>query len=198
MIVLLSVVSSSLTLLFNRLAVQSSETLRARQALGVAQALMTEVRMMPFTYCDPQDARFASATMAALGPTGCQTSVETLPPVGAETGEGRRIAPAGSPPPTPPSARFDNVSDYDNFAQPGPSCPGGICDINGYLLNAAGSPLQGCSTLVNTTPQAMPNVPALDANNRPQSLRITVRVRCPGTSDMVLESIRMRHAPNQM
>ena len=44
-------------LVFTRLAVQSSDTLRARQALAVAQALLNEVRMMPFTYCDTQNAR---------------------------------------------------------------------------------------------------------------------------------------------
>ena len=188
-IVLLGSVSGSLTVLFTRLAAQSSDTLRNRQALAVAQALLAEVRLMPFTYCDPQDARATLATGAFVGGAGCQTTVDALGP---EPGEGRTVTLA-----TPAAARFDNVSDYHNFAQPGPSCPGGICDINGNLLNGAGSALQGCSTLVTTTAQAMPAVAALDANGRPQSLRITVRVRCPGRDDVVLEGMRMRHAPRQ-
>lgn len=188
MIVLLGLVSGSLTVLFTRLAAQSSDTLRNRQALAVAQALLNEVRMMPFTYCDPQDARAGlgptAATGAFVGGTGCQATVDAIGP---EPGESRTAAP-----------RFDNVSDYHNFAQPGPSCPGGLCDINGNLLNGPGSSLQGCSTLVTTLAQAMPAVAALDANGRPQGLRITVRVRCPGLADAVLEGVRMRHAPNQI
>ncbi len=184
MIVLLGVVGGAMTVLFTRLAAQSSDTLRARQVVAVAQALLNEVRMMPFTYCDPGDARVTLATGAFVGGTGCNATVEA---VGAEPGE-TRISVVN---------RFDNVSDYNNWVQPGPSCPAGLCDINGILLNGPGSPLQGCSTRVTTTPQAMPAVAALDANARPQSLRITVRVSCPNINDLVLDGIRMRHAPNR-
>lgn len=183
MIVLLGIVGGAMTVLFTRLAAQSSDTLRARQVLAVAQALLNEVRMMPFTYCDPNDGNATAAIGAFVGGQGCGATVEAL---GSEPGETRNGP-----------SRFDNVSDYNNWAQPGPSCPAGLCDLSGNLLNGPGSPLQGCRTLVTTAAQAMPNVAALDANGRPQSLRITVRVSCPHINDLVLEGIRMRHAPNR-
>ena len=190
MIVLLGVVAGAMTLLFTRLAVQSSDTLRAREALAVAQALLNEVRMMPFTYCDPQDTKATTATGAFVGGTGCQATVEALGP---EPGEGRTVTAVT----TPPNARFDNVNDYNNFAQPNAGCAG-LCDIGGNLLSGPNSPLQGCRTLVTTTAQSMPGVAALDANGRPQALRITVRVSCPNLNDVVLEGIRMRYAPNRI
>lgn len=183
LIVLIGTVAGSLTVVFSRLAAQSAESMRSRQALALAQTLMAEVRMMPMTFCDPQDARAATATAATLSPTGCASSVDGLGP---EPGETRYNA----------TNRFDNVSDYNGFVAPGPGCAGGICDIAGNVLNPAGSPLAGCSAAVNTTPQAMPGVAALDANGRAQALRIIVRVRCPGQADTVVESVRMRHAPN--
>ncbi len=184
MIVLLGLVGSAMTVLFTRLAAQSSDILRARQALAVAQALINEVRMMPFTYCDPQDANATLALGAYLGAQGCSTTVEALGPEPFETR-------------TSATNRFDNVNDYNNWVQPGPSCPAGLCDLSGNLLNGPGSPLQGCSTRVNTTPQALPGITALDAYGRPQSLLISVQVRCPNLFDTVLNSIRVRHAPNR-
>lgn len=179
MIVLLGIVSGAMTVLFTRLAAQSSDTLRTRQVLGVAQALLNEVRMMPFTFCDPEDPQARTATAAFAGSGGCLTM----------TGEGRTATAV-----TPPSARFDNVSDYHNFAQPNARCAG-LCDIAGNLINGPGSTLQDCRSLITTNPQAMPLVAATDGFGLPQALRITVRVSCPHLTDVVLESIRMRYAP---
>lgn len=184
MIVLLGLVGGAMTVLFTRLAAQSSDTVRTRQALAVAQALTNEVRMMPFTYCDPQDANASLALGAYLGAQGCNTTIEAMGP---EPLESRTSA----------TNRFDNVNDYNNWVQPGPSCPAGLCDLSGNLLNGPPSPLQGCSTQVNTTPQALPGIPALDANGRAQSLLIRVQVRCPSLADTVLNSLKVRHAPNR-
>jgi len=182
-IVLLGTVAGSLTVLFSRLAAQSAETMRQRQTLGIAQALLAEVRMMPFTYCDPQDARATQAIRATLGNPGCTSIVDGLGP---EPGESRYNLPPN---------RFDGVSDYNGLAMPGPGCAGGICDINGGLINGPGSPSAGCSAGVTTTAVALPGVAALDANGRPQALRIVVTVRCPGRADTVVEGVRVRHAP---
>lgn len=184
LIVLLGTVAGSLTVLFGKLAAQSAETMRARQALSAAQALLNEIRAMPFTYCDPQDARAALATGAFIGGTGCASTVDGL---GFEPGESRYN----------PLNRFDGVSDYQGFTMPGAGCAGGLCDIAGNLLNGAGSPLAGCAARVAVTPQAMPGVAALDANGRPQALRISVTLTCPAMSDTLVEGIRMRHAPNR-
>ena len=185
MIVLIGTVAGSLTVLFSRLAAQSSESMRGRQMLALAQTLLAEVRMMPMTYCDPGDAnaRTATAAIVGVGPTRCATAVDALGP---EPGETRYNA----------ANRFDGVSDYNGLAIPGPGCVGGICDIASNLFNPPGSPLTGCSAGILTTPQAMPGVAALDVNGRPNALRIIVTVRCPSQIDMVAEGVRMRHSPN--
>lgn len=185
LIVLVGMLAGSLTVLFSRLAAQSAQTMRAQQALALAQSLLDEVRAMPMTYCDPQDARAGVATGAFVGGTGCATTVEALGP---EPGEVRAGAPA---------LRFDNVGDYHNLAMPGGGCVGGICDPSGTLINPPGTPLAGCSARIVTTAQAMPGVPALDANGRAQGLRIVVTVACPGSADTQVEAVRLRHSPRQ-
>lgn len=185
LIVLVGTLAGSLTVLFSRLAAQSAQTLRAEQALTLAQALLEEVRTMPMTYCDPNDAQVATATGAFVGALGCASSVEGIGPEGAEQR-------AGAAP-----LRFDNVSDYHNLVMPGPSCAGGVCDPTGALINPPGSPLAGCGARIVTTPQAMPGVAALDANGRPQGLLIVVTVTCPGQGDTMVEGIRLRHSPRQ-
>ncbi len=182
-IVLLGVVAVALTTSAGRLASQSAQTVKTRQALAVAQGLLDEIRHMPFTYCDPNDARAALATGAFVGGTGCQTTVDAMGP---EPGESRYLA----------ATRFDGVSDYQNFTMPGPGCAGGLCDINGTLISAAGSSLVGCSARVTLAAQALAAIPALDANGRPQVLRIVVTVTCPAIGAVVAEGIRVRHAPN--
>lgn len=181
LIVLVGTVAGSLTVVFSRLAASSTESMRARQALALAQSLLNEVRMMPFSFCDPQDARATLATSATLGGAGCTATVDAL---GAEPGESRYNA----------ANRFDGVSDYQGFAMPGAGCAG-LCDLGGNLLNPAGSTMQGCSALVGLAPAALPGVAALDANGRPQALRIDVSVTCPGGLRITLQGLRLRHAP---
>jgi len=180
-ITLTGTIAGSLTVVFSRLASQSAASLREREAQWLVQALLAEARAMPFTYCDPQDARAATATGAFVGPTGCATSVDQLGP---EPGESRYN----------PAARLDGVGDYQGFTMPGPCCAT-FCDRNGAPLGGAPR-LAGCQLRVNTVPQAMPALPALDANGRAQALRIVVTLACPGRADVVAEGVRVRHAPN--
>lgn len=183
-IVLLGIVAAALTTISSRLSAQTSETLKTRQALAFAQGLLDEVRHMPFPYCDPNDARARLATGASLGGTGCATIVDALGP---EPGETRYN----------PANRFDSVSDYQGFTMPGPGCPGGLCDLNGVVLNTTG-PLIGCSVLVTLATQALAGIAALDTNGRPQALRIVVALSCPGWPPVYAEGLRVRHAPNQL
>ncbi|MBL8342579.1 MAG: prepilin-type N-terminal cleavage/methylation domain-containing protein [Rubrivivax sp.] len=175
------IIAGTLTGLFSNLAARSAEVLRQREALTLAQALLAEVRSMPFTYCDPQDARATLATGAFLGGTGCATRVDAFGP---EPGESRYN----------PATRFDGVSDYAGFTMPGPGCAS-FCDRNGAPLGGAAR-LAGCQLRVNTVAQALPGLPAFDANGRPQALRIIVTLACPGRADVVAEGVRVRHAPN--
>ncbi len=77
-----------------------------RQALAVAESLMQEVKLMAFTYCDPDDDNVEVADSSAA----CATLAESSGP---ESGETRYSAP-----------QFDNVNDYDGFAM-----SGGLLDI---------------------------------------------------------------------
>lgn len=165
LIVLVGTVAGSFTLLFGRLSAQSAQALRDRQALAIAQAMMAEVRGMPFTFCDAIDSRAAVASAAVLGGTGCASTVDGLGP---EPGESRYNA----------ANRFDSVTDYQGLTVPGPGCPTGLCAIDGTLLNPPGGLLAGCQAAITMAPQALAGVAALDANGRPQVLRVAVTVRC--------------------
>ncbi|RZI86802.1 MAG: type II secretion system protein [Rubrivivax sp.] len=168
LITLIGIVAGSVTVLFTRMASQSAEVMRTRQAISLAQALMNEIRMMPFTTCD-------------RNAVGCTAGAEAMGP---EAGEVRYHAAIPNF-----NNQFDNVNDYNNLQQPGPGCAG-ICDIRGTLLNPAGSTLAGCTSRVAVAPQAMAGVPAAEA------LLISVTVTCPGMGPLMLQGMRTRHAPN--
>lgn len=184
LIVMLGVVAGLMTVLFSRLSSQSAQNMRSAQMLSTAQALLTEVTAQPMTFCDPQDARVRLANGGTVGGANCASQAELPGPEGGESRYGANAA-----------TRFDNVNDYQGFTMPGPGCAGGLCSISGALLNPPGTPLSGCSAAVNTTAQALPGVAALDANGRPNALRVVVTLRCPGQPDTVLEAVRVRHAP---
>lgn len=147
----------------------SADPMLRKQALSIAESLLEEIQLQPFTFCDPDDANVATATAAVIGAAGCATLVETMGP----TGEGRYAPPL-----------FDNVNDYNNFNLPAPP---GIRDITG--ANIAG--LAGYSASVTVAETALGTVPATD------SLFITVTVTPPsGAADnIVLSGYRTRYAP---
>ncbi len=85
----------------------SADPMIRRQQLAIAESLLREVQLMPFTWCDPDDAN-------ALTASSCAAQVEGPGP---EPGESR-YGPA----------YFDNVSDYHGFSMTG------ISDLTGTAV----------------------------------------------------------------
>jgi len=156
----------------------SADPMIQKQALAIAEAVLEEVQLQPFTYCDPDDAAAPTAT----GVTGCATQEA----IGVEGGETRSGNPVGTPP------FFDNVSDYDGY-DTGTAVPSGIADIAGSLIPN----LDGYRATVSVAAQPLGAI-GDDGDGRPQSLLITVNVTGPGNTTVVLHGYRTRYAPNAL
>ncbi len=144
----------------------SSDPLAQKQALAIAESLLEEVLLMPFTYCDPDDPNASTAT----GPGDC-TIPEALGP---EPGESRYSA----------TSPFDNVNDYHGFDTQTAS-PAGICDLAGNCFSA----LSAYRAVVSVAQEAAGGIPAGD------SLRVTVTVTGPAGTSVTVDGYRTRHTP---
>lgn len=158
---------------------RSSDPLPQKQALSIAESLLEEVQLMPFTFCDPDDANAATAT----SPADCTGGVngpndEGRSPLGPEAGEGEtRYGPVF----------FDNVNDYNGFDTATASLPG-IRDITGTLIPG----LEAYRASVAVVQEPLGGIPA-DA-----ALRITVTVTGPAGTRVTLDGYRTRFSPNAL
>ena len=167
-IVIVGVAAGGILMVFANTSRASAAPLIRKQALAIAESLMEELRQMPFTFCDPDDANASTATGAFVGVNGCAATVEAM---GSEAGETRYA----------PLTPFDNVNDYNGFAM-----AGGILDITGATIAGLGA----YSAAVAVTPLVFGPIAATDAQ------QITVTVTGPGNITVTLDGIRTRHAPN--
>jgi MSHA pilin protein MshD len=152
-----------------------------KQVLAIAESLMEEVQLMPFTYCDPDDPNAATTTTGTAGCTGGANGPNdesrlVSGNLGPETAgslggaEGRYASP-----------QFDNVSDYHGFAM-GP----GILN----LAMVAVSGLEAYSASIGVTQAGLAGIAA------DQALKISVTVTGPGGVSVTLDGYRTRYAPN--
>lgn len=146
--------------------------------LAIAEGLLEEVQLQPFTWCDPTDANAATATSTA----GCATIVENLGVPGLEAAQTRTSA----------TTPFNNVNDYNG-------CGSGVaaCDLASPIPSISGtftSPA-GYSATIAVTPEAINGVG--DATATSASLRIAVTVTY-GADSITLDSYRTRHSPNML
>ena len=160
----------------------SADPVIRKQMLAVAEAMLEESALMPFTYCDPDDANAAAAGAALVGAGNCASTVEAIGP---EAGEARYT----------PANPFDNVNDYAGFDTT-TALPSGIADIAGTVIGS----LTGYSASLTATAQALGPagsvIAAIDGNGAPQVLLVTVTVTAPGGDSVSLSGYRTRYAPN--
>ena len=106
-----------------------ADTISRKQALAIAEAIVEEIALKPFTWCDPDDLNAATATDALQ----CDTTPEVAGP---EAGETR--------------STFDNVNDYSGYTFSSP-----ITDHSG--LNSF--PTGFSVTALTVTEEALGTVP---------------------------------------
>ena len=135
LVIFIAVVSAALAgvlSVFMQATGTSADPMLRRQALAIAESLLEEVSLMPFTYCDGDDANVATTSSIA----GCAGGADAI---GAEGGETRFVSP-----------QFDHVNDYNGYSM------SGIADIT----NTAVSGLSGYSASVAVATAALGSLAA--------------------------------------
>lgn len=174
-IVIVGVAVAGVMLVYSTTVRGSADPLATKQMLSIAEAMLEEVELQPFTYCDPDDTQAAVATSSAdcTGGTGGPNDESKLP-LGPEGTESR--ATAADP--------FDNVSDYNGFNS------ATISDLSGATIAS----LAGYGVQVSVSNSAFgPSGAEVAATD---SLLITVVVTSPRGDTLSLSGYRSRYAPN--
>lgn len=170
-IMIVSVALAGILLVMNVTTKNSADPLIHKQALAIAESMLEEVELMPFTYCDPNDpaAAAANSTADCTAPAGGEA-------MGPEAGETRYSA----------ATPFDNVNDYNGFNM----AAGALLDITGAAVGPA-----GYTVAIAVTNNGMPAAGAAPAITNNEALLITVTVTGPDNLPVVLEGIRTRYSP---
>ncbi|KQU74576.1 MULTISPECIES: hypothetical protein [unclassified Rhizobacter] len=165
--VVLSAALAGVLRVFIQAGAHSADPLQRRQALAIAESLLEEIELMPYTWCDPDD---ANAAANAISTAACTTLPEAMGP---EAGETRFASP-----------QFDNVNDYNGYAM------NGIVDITNTPIAA----LSGYSASVAVAAAALGNsfYQLTAANN--VVLKITVTVTSPDGNSLSLDGYRSFYA----
>jgi MSHA pilin protein MshD len=185
-IVIVGVAMAGLFAAFNTITAASADPQVRKQALAIAESLMDEVALMPFTFCDPDDDNAATATSATVGagptePLKCATAAEvaallTTDPATNEAGETRYSA----------TLPFDNVNDYHGFQM-----LAGISDITSAPVTI----LSGYTATITVTQSGLAGADPIPAA---AALLISVKVTGPSGVSTTLEGYRTRYAPNTL
>jgi len=174
-IMIVSIALTGVLVVLNVTTRSSADPMIRKQMLAIAEGVMEEVSLQPFTWCDPNDpnAALITTTTAAgctFGAGGANDQATTAPTAGESRGSA--------------TVPFDNVADYNgavittNIA--------GTAFPPGYSATVAVAPV---------TPAALG--PAGSLVPAGAALLITVTVT-RGADTLVLEGYRTRYAPNAL
>lgn len=168
-IVIVSVAVTGILAVFNVSVRASADPLIRKQMLAVAEAMMSEITLHPFTYCDPSDGnvRFANAADTAAG--NCTT------PASPPAAGGKTRYSAATP--------FDNVGNYQGFTMtPDTRDLTNTVSLAGFSVSVAVTEVGGgAGSLSGLAASAV--------------LQIAVTVS-HGADTLTLTGYRFRHSPN--
>jgi len=180
-IVIVSVALTGVLTVLNITAKSSADPMIRKQMLAIAEALLEEVQMKSFTYCDPTDTNVAAAASAIVGGVGCTSKLEVLGPEAAGTR-------------TTATTPFNNVNDY-YVATTGFLLASPIPDITATFTAPA-----GYSAKIDIVPEALNGITSSACASGSdctamQVLRVAVTVTYGGDS-LTVEGYRTRYSPN--
>ncbi len=183
-IVIIGVAVVGILSVMNITTKSSADPIVRKQALAVAESLLEEIELMPFTFCDPDDPNASltttiSSTFCTGGANG--PNDESKLPLGPETAASVGGAEGRYAPP-----QFDNVSDYNGFLMS--AGPNAIKDITNNTI--AGLDAYTASVTITQAGVTF-SLPPEDV------LQIDVRVQS-GAADVTLTGYRFRYAPNSL
>jgi len=178
-IVVVGVGIAGILVVYDRAVIGSADPLARKQALAIAESLLSEVLAQPFTYCDPQDAANDPAAPPA------STAACTGGAAGSEDRGGGTLGPQPSS-----ETRFSSTDPFDNVA-----------DYNGYAMNSGIYGLDDGTTPIAALAGYTASVTiiraglALGLASDDAALRVDVQVTRSGET-IVLTGYRLRHSPN--
>ena len=181
-IVIVSVALAGILLVMDTVTKSSADPLIHKQSLAIAESLLEEVELMPFTICDPDDVNAASAVAAA----DCSAGMD------------QNKGGAALTTPTPVTENrwsafnpFDNVADYGGFVM-----NSGICDITNTTSTCT-TPIAGLGSYQAAVDVSRAGT-ALGLASDDLALRIAVTVTGPDNVGVTVEGIRTRYAPRML
>jgi MSHA pilin protein MshD len=178
-IVIVSVSVAGVLLAINTATRSGTDPMIRKNAIAIAEGMLEEVSLMPFTFCDADDPQATTATSSAVGAAGC-TSAATVNAIGPEAGETRYAS----------ATPFDHVDDYNGFSM------NPIVDITNTpigMLTGYSVTVSVAATRLVTSLGAIPGGDILQATG--DALLITVTVSGPQNTTVVLQGYRTKYAP---
>lgn len=182
-IVVVSVGIVGILMVFDVAVKGSADPMQRKQAIAIAEALLTEIEQHPFTYCDPQDANALTAT----GPVSPPATVGCA--IGAND-QDKNGAALTSPTPAGEtryslSTPFNNVADYGGFTK------SDIDDITGNNVMSG----YNASVTVTRAGSSFPSTPSAIPDGAAIKIQVTITYNSDRDS-VTLTGYRLRYAPN--